>query len=144
MRAARLGLLSMALARSDRQRRLGAALALAGMAFYAVLLPWHSVSQVSLALAAPSQATATEHHPCHGHNEATVAGETGNGKKPASKTHCPICTGLGVLHLALASAAPVFLLPSERLAVIFDSTEDHLIEALVQSPPSRAPPRLTV
>jgi hypothetical protein len=131
----------MSLARSDRQRRLGAALALAGMAFYAVLLPWHSVSQASLAVAAPSQAMAAE-HPCHGHDKA-VADETSKDSKPASKTHCPICTGLGVLHLAMASAAIAFLAPQDPVAVIFDSTEDHLADAPVHSPQSRAPPRHT-
>ncbi len=113
------------------------------MAFYAVLLPWHIVSQTSLALAAPAQAMAAEHHPCHDHDEAAVADTSAKGVKPASKTHCPICTGLGVLHLAVAGAAIAFPAPPDRPAVIFDSTEDHLIEALVHSPQSRAPPRLT-
>jgi len=122
------------------KRRLAAAAGLAGMAFYAVLLPWHIVSQANLALAAP-QAMAAE-HPCHGHDEA-VADQTVKGAKPAGKTHCPICTGLGVLHLAVASAAIAFPVPPDRPAVAFDSTEDHLIEALVHSPRSRAPPRPT-
>jgi hypothetical protein len=132
----------MVLARFLRRRRLGAALALAGMAFYAVLLPWHSVSQVSLAIAAPSQTIAAEHHPCHDHEGAAVAGETGTGSKPAGKTHCPICTGLGVLHLAVASAAIAMLAPPEQPALVFDSTEDHLADSVVRSPQSRGPPRL--
>jgi hypothetical protein len=123
------------------KRRLAAAAGLAGMAFYAVLLPWHIVSQASVAFAAPAQAMAAE-HPCHGHDEA-VADQTIKGAKPAGKTHCPICTGLGVLHLAVASAATAFPALPERPAVAFDSTEDHLIEALVHSPRSRAPPRPT-
>jgi hypothetical protein len=123
------------------KRRLAAAAGLAGMAFYAVLLPWHIVSQASVAFAAPAQAMAAE-HPCHGHDEA-VADQTIKGAKPAGKTHCPICTGLGVLHLAVASAATAFPALPERPAVAFDSTEDHLIEASVHSPQSRAPPRLT-
>lgn len=123
------------------KRRLTAAAGLAGMAFYAVLLPWHIVSQASLALAAPPQAMAAE-HPCHGHDE-TVADEAVKGVKPTGKTHCPICTGLGILHLAVASAAIAFPAPPDRPAVAFDSPEDHLIEASVHSPRSRAPPRLT-
>lgn len=123
------------------KRRLTAAAGLAGMAFYAVLLPWHIVSQASLALAAPPQAMAAE-HPCHGHDE-TVADEAVKGAKPTGKTHCPICTGLGMLHLAVASAAIAFPAPPDRPAVAFDSTEDHLIEASVHSPRSRAPPRPT-
>ncbi|HET9573411.1 MAG TPA: hypothetical protein VFP29_06770 [Methyloceanibacter sp.] len=123
------------------KRRLTAAAGLAGMAFYAVLLPWHIVSQASLALAAPPQAMAAE-HPCHGHDE-TVADEAVKGAKPTGKTHCPICTGLGILHLAVASAAIAFPAPPDRPAVAFDSTEDHLIEASVHSPRSRAPPRPT-
>lgn len=123
------------------KRRLTAAAGLAGMAFYAVLLPWHIVSQASVALAAPPQAMAAE-HPCHGHDE-TVADEAVKGAKPTGKTHCPICTGLGMLHLAVASAAIAFPAPPDRPAVAFDSTEDHLIEASVHSPRSRAPPRPT-
>ncbi len=123
------------------KRRLAAAAGLAGMAFYAVLLPWHIVSQASVAFAAPPQAMAAE-HPCHGHDEA-VADQTVKGAKPAGKTHCPICTGLGVLHLAVASAAIAFVAPQDPIAVIFDSTEDHLADARVHSPQSRAPPRHT-
>jgi hypothetical protein len=124
-------------------RGLAGAAALLGIAFYAVLLPWHIVSQASIALGDPAPAISAEHHPCHDHDETAAADDTAKGARPASKTHCPICTGFGVLHLAVASVAIAFLAPPDRLAVILDSTEDHLADVLVQSPQSRAPPRLT-
>ena len=54
----------MGLVFMHRRRRLGATLALLGMAFYAVLIPWHTVSQATLALD-PAQAWADAAPMCH-------------------------------------------------------------------------------
>jgi hypothetical protein len=123
----------------ERHRRCAGALALAGIAFYAVLLPWHTVSQAAIAIGSTSLAGLSE-PPCH---RSTVERANRNTKTPeplGPRTHCPICTGLGVLHFAMASAAITLTPPHERLVVIFDGTEDHLIEALVQAAQSRGPP----
>ena len=47
-----------------RRRRFAAALALVGMAFYAVLLPWHTVSQATNALVGSGLGITAE-LPCH-------------------------------------------------------------------------------
>ena len=54
----------MSLKGLHRRRRFAAALALVGMAFYAVLLPWHTVSQATNALVGTGLGITAE-LPCH-------------------------------------------------------------------------------
>jgi len=133
----------MALALAQSHHRLGGTFALLGMAFYAVLIPWHTVSQASLALAGSPLALVAE-PPCH-----SVAGapgdprsETTKGSHPAGKTHCPICTGFAALHLALASAAIALPAPPELGAARFDAAQRHVAALPIPAPQSRAPPPL--
>ena len=131
----------MALAFAQSHGRLGGSLALLGMAFYAVLIPWHRVSQASLALAGSPVALVAE-PPCHGIAgvPSETRGETTKGSHPAGKTHCPICTGFAALPLALASPAIALPAPPELGAARFNVTQRHLAALPVPAPQSRAPP----
>ncbi len=131
----------MALALAQSHHRLGGTLALLGMAFYAVLIPWHTVSQANLALAGSPLALVAE-PPCH--SVAGAPGETTKGSHPAGKTHCPICTGFAALHLALASAAIALPAPPELGAARFDAAQQHVAVLPIAAPHSRAPPPLAV
>ncbi len=116
----------MGQALTHRRRRLGTAPALLGMAFYVVLFPWHTVSQATTARAgAPAISAATL---CHNVSAAPNS-EPSKGAKPASKTHCPICSGFAALQLALAGAAMPMLVPPESGSALFDGTDDHLADA---------------
>jgi hypothetical protein len=125
----------MGLVLMHRRRRLGATLALLGMAFYAVLLPWHTVSQATLALD-PAQAWADAAPMCR----STPADSQ---QKPgAPKTHCPICSGFAALQFALAGAWIAVVLPTDASVVHPDGTQDHLTAIAVRAPQSRGPPLL--
>ncbi len=125
----------MGLAFMHRRRRLGAALAMFGMAFYAVLFPWHTVSQATLALD-PALAWADAAPMCH----STPADSQ---QKPgAPKTHCPICSGFAALHFALAGAWITIAVPTTAGAVLADGTQEHLTAIAVRTPQSRGPPSL--
>jgi hypothetical protein len=123
----------MGLVFMHRRRRLGATLALLGMAFYAVLLPWHTVSQATLALD-PALAWADAAPMCH---STTTDGQQ---KPGAPKTHCPICSGFAALQFALAGAWVTLAVPTSSSAVLADGTQEHLTAIAVRAPQSRGPP----
>jgi hypothetical protein len=78
----------------DRHRRFPGALALVGMAFYAVLVPWHAVSQATT----PTLALAKSSEPlCHASTREHAKSPQQPLKPP---TNCPICKGFAALHLA--------------------------------------------
>jgi hypothetical protein len=120
-----------------RSRRIGGTLALLGMAFYVVLLPWHSVSQATMLLVQAELGT-----------DAIPMCRGGLGradqptKEPSKPTHCPICSGYAALHFAVEGSAGAVLALSELGSLTFDSTEDHLAPALARVPQSRGPPSL--
>ena len=83
--------------RDLRLRCFAQVLALGGMIFYAVLVPWHTVSQATANVVQPDGARA--HHPCH--QAAAKPNDSSQRSAPsAPRTKCPICKGFGVLHLA--------------------------------------------
>src|SRR6187200_2575515 len=94
----------MSLRALHKNRGVGAVIALIGMAFYAMLFPWHTVSQTYLQLAQAGAGTTTIPS-CH--REAT--GEPAKPAQPVKQTHCPICSGLAALQLALTSPRSLFL-----------------------------------
>ncbi len=105
------------------------------MAFYAMLFPWHAVSQTSIALAEAGFAT----NPvpiCH----AEPLGNPAKPAQPAKQTHCPICNGFAALQLALASAPIALPLPPHVTGKHVFGSEDHLTDALVLAAQSRGPP----
>jgi len=128
----------MGLALMHRRRRLGAAFALFGMAFYALLLPWHTVSQATAALVGSERGIFAAPM-CH--SEAAAANpEPAKGKPAGPKTHCPICSGFAAFQLALAGTAIAVLVPPDTSAVLLDGTRDHLASITLRTPQSRGPP----
>jgi hypothetical protein len=127
----------MGLASMHRHRSWAATLALLGMAFYAVLIPWHTVSQATAALAG-STSTISAEPPCH--SASAPGGENSKGSKPANKTHCPICSGFAALHLAVVCAAVAAAAPPDASLVLADGAQDDLADALVRAPKNRSPP----
>ena len=80
-----------------RLARIGKALALAGMSFYAVLVPWHTVSQATANVVQPDFASGQPH--CH--QMLAKQGLPSKQSTPSGpRTKCPICNGFGALHLA--------------------------------------------
>ena len=124
----------------DRGRRVGATMALVGTAFYAMLFPWHTVSQTAMLLAQAGLGTSTMPL-CHG--EAIPAGEPSKNSRPSKQTHCPICSGFAALQLAVAGAAVVVAAPPDASIVLADGTQDHLTDTLLHAPQSRGPPVTT-
>ena len=88
----------MSLQALHKNHGVGAVIALIGMAFYAMLFPWHTVSQTSLLLAHAGVGTTTIPS-CH--REAT--GELAKPAQPVKQTNSPICSGLAALQLALTN-----------------------------------------
>jgi hypothetical protein len=125
----------MGLAEFHGRRRSAAISALIGMAFYAMLFPWHTVSQTSIALAQAGLA-ASMVPICH----TEAPGDPAKPAQPAKQTHCPICNGFATLQFAVASAQIALLLPPQASAKHIFGTEDHLTDALVQAAQSRGPP----
>jgi hypothetical protein len=105
------------------------------MAFYALLFPWHTVSQTSIALAQAGIAASTAPI-CH----TEASGDPAKPAQPAKQTHCPICSGFAALQFALAGASVALPLPPQASGKHTLGTEDHLADALVQAAQSRGPP----
>ena len=72
---------------------LAQALALGGMIFYAVLVPWHTVSQATVGVVRPDGTLP----PCH---QAAAKPNDPSSAPSGHRTKCPICNGFGTLHLA--------------------------------------------
>jgi Protein of unknown function (DUF2946) len=115
-------------------------LALASMIFYAVLVPWHTVSQATAGVVEPDGATGQP--PCH----PALAKPDAPSKESApssSRTKCPICSGFGALHLA-AGVPAIFLVlgtsESEELPTIVVL---GIADTSWRAPRSRGPPGLS-
>ena len=125
----------MILGRLHRQRQLAGAIALVAMAFYAVLLPWHTVSQ---ATGPPLGLGKSFEPPCH---QASAAGDHENTPQPAKpRTHCPICNGFAAFHFATPAPASFLLARPAVHAVIPHMVEDGLVRVAARAPQSRGPP----
>ena len=116
-------------------RRSAGAVALAGMAFYAVLLPWHTVSQ---ATGPPLSLGKSFEPPCH---QALAAGDNAKTPQPAKpRTHCPICNGFAAFHFAAPAPASALLVRPAVHAAILHTVEDGLVGVIARAPQSRGPP----
>lgn len=122
-----------------KSRRLGSAIALIGMVFYAMLFPWHTVSQTSLWLAQAGIGTSAIPM-CH----REAPGEPAKPVQPVKQTHCPICSGFAALQLALTSSPVLLPLPRDFAVRFWPGTETDLAEASVLTPHNRGPPSLPV
>jgi hypothetical protein len=114
-----------------RRRRLPGALALAGMAFYAVLLPWHIASDSKLAQAGFELKL--------GQKSRSDAQKPSPAKPPEQ---CPMCKDFAGFQLTLVGGAIHVIIPREFADALFDTSQDHLAEASVPPPQSRGPPHL--
>jgi len=112
-------------------KRIAAAVALLGVAFYALLLPWHLTSQFNAHLRLADL------------GEFAGAICSSDSSKPAMPaTSCPICKGLAAFQLALAApeAAPLPVLP--HATPVLSATREDVAELAAPSPHSRGPPSL--
>jgi hypothetical protein len=123
----------MSLGGFRRYRRLAGAFALAGMAFYAVLVPWHILSQATTPLFQSDLAKSFK-PPCH---ESSAGSKN---RQPLKQTNCPICNGFAALHFAVI--APLNVLPVRVVAsaLLPPMVEDKVTDASVRTPRSRGPP----
>ncbi len=111
-----------------KYRVCGAALALLGVALYALLLPWHLTSQFSAQL----------------HHADVVAGVicSTDGSSPAMPaSSCPICKGLASFQLALAPADVVGLPAMPHAAPLLTSVKDDVAALVPARPHNRGPPQ---
>jgi hypothetical protein len=118
-----------------RHRRLAGALALLGMAFYVVLVPWHTLSQTTLQLSQTSPLAARCPH--------AMAGENSKPSKPEKpRTHCPICNGLAALQTAISAPVASFVLRILEEDVEQAARQENVADAPAHTPQSRGPPFL--
>lgn len=124
----------MGLGVSRRVKKLAAAFALAGIAFYSLLLPWHLTSQFAAKLFEAEFGSAG----------AVICSSTeavGTPSTPgAPSTSCPICKGLASYHLAVEPAKPSALphfVFGETLTVWL---REDAAGARLLTPRSRGPP----
>jgi hypothetical protein len=117
------------------RRRLAGALALVGMAFYAVLVPWHTVSQATT----PSSTLArSSEPPCH----ASTSAKSPQPLKP--QTNCPICKGFAAMHLATDAPVNLLLVRVAASASLPRAGEDGLAKATTHTPQNRGPPSFSI
>ena len=117
-----------------RLPRLGKALALASMMFYAVLVPWHTVSQATAGAVQSDFASGRPH--CH----HTLAKQ---GAPPSGpRTKCPICSGFGALHLATGAPVIFIVLSTRESGELPTLVVPGLAECSWRTPQCRGPPAL--
>jgi hypothetical protein len=109
-------------------------LALLGVTFYALLLPWHLTSQFALGL----------YEAEFGPLAAVICGKSVEGVNPslpvAPATSCPICKGLAAFQLTLAPAPPAVALPALAHVQLVPAESDDVAGAALPTPRSRGPP----
>jgi hypothetical protein len=110
-------------------RRVAAAVALAALAFYALLLPWHLTSQFAARLFAAEFGTLA----------SSICG-SGPVDPSAPSNGCPICKGLAAFQLVL-EPAPAAPLPAHFAGTPeLVHTRDDAVGAASPVPRSRGPP----
>ena len=111
-----------------KYRVCGAALALLGVALYALLLPWPLTSQFSAQL----------------HHADVVAGVicSTDGSSPAMPaSSCPICKGLASFQLALTPADVVVLPAMPHAVPVLATLQDDVAAIALSRPNNRGPPQ---
>jgi hypothetical protein len=112
-------------------RKTAAALALLGVAFYALLLPWHLTSQFSAQLYRADVGMFAD---------SMCSPDGSNPALPAS--NCPICKGLAAFHLALATPDAALLPAMPHASPVLTIVQDDVAGVAVPHPRSRGPPPL--
>jgi hypothetical protein len=113
-------------------RRAAAAIALLGVAFYTLLLPWHLTSQFAAQLFAAEFGISADAMCRADPNDRSVPG--------APATSCPICKTLAAFHFAIAPAAQAELAAPPTIAVSFAYEREDATGASVANPRNRGPP----
>jgi hypothetical protein len=114
-----------------KHRRIAAALALLGVAFYALLLPWHLTSQFSQQLYRADAGIFADSM-C-----------TSDGSNPAMPaTSCPICKGLAAFQLAMSPTEATALPVVPHAVAVLTSVRDDVAALAPPRPHSRGPPLL--
>jgi len=122
----------MMLGALHQHRGLPVALALMGTVFYAVLVPWHTLSQTTIEL---SQTAAVA--PC----PHTMVGEASKTSKPEKpRTKCPICNGFAALQMAVSAPACSLILRIAEEDAAQATLKDSVTAAGARTPQSRGPP----
>jgi Protein of unknown function (DUF2946) len=118
-----------------RRHRFGAAIAIIAMAFYTVLLPWHTVSQ---ATGPPRILGKSFEPPCH---KVSATGDHGETPQPAKpRTNCPICNGFAAFHFAAPTLTSFVFDRAAVHAAILHGVEDGRVGVILRAPQSRGPP----
>lgn len=115
------------------RRRLAGALALLGVAFYALLLPWHLTSQFDRQLFAAE----------FGDTAQLICSSSTDGAPSmpgAPGSTCPICKGLAAFQLALTPAPTVVPPIIAGRTVLTLPVREAAIGLILPSPRSRGPP----
>lgn len=112
-----------------------AAFALAGIAFYTLLVPWHLTSQFAAQLFAAEFGTDAV-------LICSIAPSTAPGPAlpGAPTTNCPICKGLAAFHFALTPAPQVLAAAPPGRAPLFIAVREDVAGAVLPLPRSRGPP----
>jgi hypothetical protein len=126
-------IIGMRLGALHRHRGLPIALALLGMMFYVVLVPWHTLSQTILQLSQTTAVTA----PCP-HAMGGEASKTSKPEKP--RTRCPICNGFAALQMAVSAPACSLILRIAEEDAAPAPHKDSVTAAGARTPQSRGPP----
>jgi hypothetical protein len=125
---------SMRLGALHRHRGLPVALALMGMMFYVVLVPWHTLSQTILQFSQASAVTGP-------HAMGGEASKTSKPEKP--RTKCPICNGFAALQMAVSAPACCQILRVAEKDTAPAPQDDSVAAAGARTPQNRGPPFLT-
>ncbi len=120
-----------------KHRRIAAALALLGVAFYALLLPGHLTSQFNAQLYKADVGMFAD--------AMCLSGDQGS-KPGMPAPSCPICKGVAAFQLAMTPPELAVLPAMPHAAPVLASAQDDVAGAVVPAPRSRGPPlpRLSV
>jgi hypothetical protein len=113
-----------------KYRRVAAALALLGVAFYALLLPGHLTSQFNAQLYKADVGMFAD--------AMCLSGE--HGSKPMPATSCPICKGIAAFQLAMAPPEQATLPVMPHAVAVLASMQDDVAGIRLPTPRSRGPP----
>jgi len=108
-------------------------LALLGVAFYVLLLPWHFSSQLEQQLLAAEFGLSAE-------AICSSGGNAGPSVPGAPAPSCPICKGLAAFQLAVAPAAQFVSPPLPMRAPAIVALREDVAGAVAPAARSRGPP----
>ena len=114
-----------------RRRRIAAALALLGVAFYALLLPGHLTSQFNAQLYKADVGMFADSMCLSGDHDS---------KPAAPATSCPICKGLAAFQMEMVPPELAVLPVMPHASAVIAALRDDVARASIPPPRSRGPP----